>query len=237
MEHRIVCLVPSLTEWLCTLGLEKQLVGITKFCIHPSQIHSTITHVGGTKNPNIDQIRALNPTVVVMNREENRPEDAAALESYTQIFLTEINSIRTAFYEMRRLARFFEKEDHFVDNLEAWWSQAPNIGNGKSVLYLIWRKPFMAAGGDTYISSVLGQLGYKNVLKDQNRYPTLTEQQIIDCNPDLIFLSSEPFPFMEKHVVELQKMVPTARVQCVDGELYSWYGTRMKWIQNLLGNF
>lgn len=234
MEHRIVCLVPSLTEWLCTLGLEKQLVGITQFCIHPSQIQSTTTIVGGTKNPNIEQIRALNPTIVVMNREENRPEDAAALESFTHIFLTEVDSVISAFSEMRRLAYFFKKDDHVVAELEALWSKAPNVGGGQRVLYLIWRKPYMAAGIDTYIHSVLITLGYNNALKDQTRYPSLTKQQIIDCNPNKIFLSSEPFPFKDKHIEELQKIVPSAEITLVDGEHYSWYGSRMNWLKEIV---
>ncbi len=234
MKHRIVSLVPSLTEWLVALGLEEELVGITTFCVHPPSLLQEKTKVGGTKNPNIDRIRSLNPTVVIMNKEENREEDAKAISEFSEVFVTEISSVEEAFSEMRRLAQFFEKSEVRANELESLWNQLPKPGNGESVLYLIWKKPWMGAGGGTYISSVLNRLGYSNVLQDWDRYPEISIDFMEKIFPKRVFLSSEPYPFTEKHFAEVEAMFPRSKVELVDGEKFSWYGERMKWVEELL---
>jgi ABC-type Fe3+-hydroxamate transport system substrate-binding protein len=234
VRHRIVSLVPSLTEWLVALGLEDELVGITTFCVHPPHLKSRITKVGGTKNPNIDRIRSLNPSVVILNKEENREEDAAALEKFTTVFLTEISSVEQAFSEMKRLALYFGKSEDRANELQSLWEQIPKPGNEESVLYLIWKNPWMGAGGDTYISSVLNRLGYTNVLQDWDRYPEISIDFMGKIFPKRVFLSSEPYPFTEKHVAEVEAIFPWSKVVLVDGEKYSWYGERMSWVEELL---
>jgi ABC-type Fe3+-hydroxamate transport system substrate-binding protein len=234
VKHRIVSLVPSLTEWLVALGLEEELVGITPFCVHPSHLKGQKTKVGGTKNPNIERIRLLKPTVVVLNKEENREEDAALLSEFTTLLVTEISSVTQAWEEMKRIARFFEKSEVRANELQSLWEKIPKPGNGESVLYLIWKNPWMAAGSDTYISSVLKHLGYQNILKNENRYPQLTKEQLMELSPEYIFLSSEPYPFKKQHLEEVQHLFPNSKVVLVDGEKYSWYGERMSWVEELL---
>ena len=234
MRHRIVSLVPSLTEWLVALGLEDELVGITTFCVHPPHLKSRITKVGGTKNPNIDRIRELQPTVVVLNKEENRPEDADALSEFTTLLVTEISSVTQAWEEMKRIARYFGKSEDRANELHSLWERIQKPGNNASVLYLIWRNPWMAAGSETYISSVLEHLGYQNVLKNEKRYPQLTQEQLMELSPNYVFLSSEPYPFKKQHLEEVQHLFPNSNVVLVDGEKYSWYGERMSWVEELL---
>ncbi len=228
---RIVSLVPSLTELLFDLGLENEVVGITKFCIHPNEWFGTKKRVGGTKDFKPDMIRELQPDLIIANKEENQQDGIEELAREFTVFLTEIVDMDTANQaildigcltgrekEARRLVKEIEEEK------EAF---LPYISPDNDVLYLIWRKPYMSVGGDTFISSMLQEAGYENVLQDKTRYPSLESEEIRDLSPSWIFLSSEPFPFKEKHIKELEGICPDSRVVLVDGEMFSWYGSRL----------
>ena len=226
---RIVSLVPSLTELLIDLGLETQLVGRTRFCIHPEEIVSGIPIIGGTKNPNIEKILSFKPDIIIANKEENRKEDVEVLQNHADVMITEIDSISDALECITDVGRRFEKETEanlLVSKINNELDQPPDLTQ-LSTAYYIWKDPWISVGGDTYIHDVMQRFGLQNVLDDLTRYPELSLEHLQKYNPELILLSSEPFPFKEQHQKEIQELFPNSKVQLIDGEWFSWYGSRM----------
>jgi len=241
--QRIISLVPSQSELLWDLGLQQQLVGITKFCIHPRDMFEQVTRVGGTKNLNFDKIRALQPDLIIGNKEENEQGQIEALMDEFPVWMSDIASYEQALdmidrvgvlchreAEARALIRTTEEEFRYLK---------PFTGAPLRVLYLIWKKPYMAAGRDTFIDDLLQRMGLENALRQfPGRYPALTEEQIANIDTDIIFLSSEPYPFKDDHIAELQALQPNVRILLVDGEFFSWYGSRLqkapRYLQNLI---
>lgn len=226
--QRIVSLVPSITELLCDLGLEDRLVGCTKFCVHPLDLRKSKTIIGGTKNIHLDRIKALNPDLIIANKEENRKEDVDQLLRFFRCWVSAIKTLPEAEEMIRSLAEIFGRSQLGEQIIARNRLTLPNpIPDQGKALYLIWRDPFMSVGRDTYIHDILRRCGYTNSCADQERYPSLSTQDLIDLRPAHILLSSEPFPFKEKHLREIQEICPTAQVSLVDGEFYSWYGSRL----------
>lgn len=230
---RIVSLVPSQTELLCHLGLEDQLVGITKFCIHPTEIFKTKARIGGTKKVNFEKVKALQPDLIIANKEENDREQVLALEKIAPVWTSQISNTTEALEMIKQVGAVTNKKEpartliHSIENsLEILIQQTAKSSPVPS-LYLIWRKPYMSIGGDTYINDMMKKCGLKNLLEHKLRYPTLNNSEIQTLNPKCILLSSEPFPFKEKHVTELNQLCPKAVIKLVDGEFFSWYGNRM----------
>jgi len=223
----IVSLVPSQTELLIDLGLRDKLVGITKFCVHPLGLKKEVQLIGGTKNVKIDLVRSLNPDLIIGNKEENNQADIEALESILPTWMSDIFNLEDALEMILKVGEITgkaEKAEEIVSKIRLNFSQIQPLNKpNKSVLYLIWKNPYLAAGTNTFIDSMLELLGFKNAL-DQDRYP---EVDLTKLNPDFIFLSSEPFPFKEKHVEELKNQFPESQVVLVDGEYFSWYGSRL----------
>jgi ABC-type Fe3+-hydroxamate transport system substrate-binding protein len=249
---RIISLCPSQTETLIDLGAEKELVGITKYCIHPAEKVRHITKVGGTKNPDIDLIRQLAPDLIIAEKEENKPETIAELEKFCPVYVTNIESIHDVIPMIAVLSRLTQATarvaaliNQIQQGIEQLQKIIPTI-TAKKVMYLIWRKPYMAVSNNTYIHSVITELcGWQNVVSDvtflaNSRYPTITPTMFAELNPDYIFLSSEPYPFKEKHITEIQVLAPYATVRLVDGEMFSWYGSRIlkafKYLHQLIQN-
>lgn len=225
---RIISLVPSQTELLFDLGLEERVVGITKFCVHPEEWFRTKTRVGGTKKLHFDVIRGLNPDLIIANKEENNREDIEALEKDFSVWLSDVNDLDSALEMIQSIAEITDSEAfQWIDKIETGFAELKPLNSSKRVLYLIWKNPFIAAGSNTFINDMLERCGFENVIS-QTRYPELTEQQILELNPEVVLLSSEPFPFKEKHIKELQELLPNAIVKLVDGEIFSWYGSRLK---------
>jgi len=224
---RIVSLVPSLTEMLCDVGLEKQMVGRTKFCIHPQEVIKGITTIGGTKNPNIEKISGLNPDVIIANKEENRKEDIDLISQFCPVLLSDIQTIADIVTTLEEYKIYFPEIscDHLIDNLKN--ISFPKIDVPISVLYLIWKDPYMSIGRDTFIHHILEVLGFQNVCAEKLRYPEINQQEMEKLNPQLVLLSSEPFPFKENHIQEVKSILPHAKVALVDGEMFSWYGSRV----------
>ncbi len=223
---RVVSLVPSITEFLFDIGVAP--VGITKFCVHPNDARKSSQLIGGTKNPKIERILSLQPELIIANKEENRKEDIETLGQHCPVYVSDICGVESALEMMRSLGEILERLTESQDlykKIQAVWSQIP-LNPKKSVIYLIWKGPFMAAGNDTYIHDVLQHLSWQNAITSP-RYPQLTLEEIKEINPDLLLLSSEPFPFKEAHVQELNKLLPQSKVLLVDGEAFSWYGSRM----------
>lgn len=228
--NRIISLCPSQSETLAFLAGDSRIAGITKFCIHPNTLFKSAIKVGGTKKVNINLIDSLHPDLIVCEKEENTPEMVAELESKWPVYVTDVRSVADAYKMVNDLGRIVgepEKAEELVRSIVKVWPQSSEIG-GISVAYLIWKDPWMAAGSDTYIDSVLSDLGFYNVFTEaSSRYPVITLSELGEKAPKHIFLSSEPFPFSEKHIQEIQLAVPNAFIHLVDGEWFSWYGVRM----------
>ena len=227
--ERIVSLVPSQTELLADLGLESQIVGVTKFCIHPNGLQQTKTIIGGTKNFLFDVIDDLKPDLIIGNKEENYIEGIEKLKKKYAVWLSDVVTLSDAYSMISSLGKLTNTEEKalLIRNEITERLQSVKRKPACSVLYLIWRKPWMAVASATFINSILTMLNLKNVLENATRYPQLSTEQIAELRPDLIFLSSEPYPFREEHVNELKKISPSSRIILVDGEMFSWYGSRL----------
>lgn len=226
---RIISLVPSLTELVYHLGLGNQLVGRTRFCVHPEGEVEHVATIGGTKNPRTDKIRALNPDIVIANREENRKEDVDAISEFTRVMVTDISAVDEALIEMLRIGEALGRKQQAISLVDDIRKEIPSGGDFSPLrtLYLIWRDPWMAAGGDTYIHDVMKTFGLQNVCAHMSRYPQLTDEAIRELAPEVILLSSEPYPFAEKHILEMADVAGKSAIMLADGEWFSWYGPRM----------
>jgi iron complex transport system substrate-binding protein len=233
---RLVSLCPSLTELVFDLGRGDDLVGRTKFCVHPAGRVERIESVGGTKNPKVARIVELAPDLVLLNEEENRREDAEALAAAgirchvsfprdvddTARMVRDIGTVLERPADAERIAADIERR---AARVRASARQTPAV----RYAYLIWRNPWMVAGGDTFVTAMLALAGGANVFGDHaERYPTVTPEELVAADPDVVLLSSEPFPFKEQHAEELAAGagLPRDRMQFVDGEYLSWHGSR-----------
>ena len=229
---RIVSLVPSQTELLYDLGLESEVVGITKFCIHPKQWHDSKTRVGGTKQLNLDQIRSLQPDLIIGNKEENDQDQVEQLMREFPVWMSDIFNLNDAFQMIDSLGQLFGKYNSsqsliqaITDSFNELEKYKPEIP--KKTAYLIWKEPWMVAGRHTFINDMLERCGFVNAFFGQLRYPETNPQELLQLNPDLILLSSEPYPFKEKELNLMKNLIPEAKVLLVDGEAFSWYGSRL----------
>jgi ABC-type Fe3+-hydroxamate transport system substrate-binding protein len=223
---RIVSLVPSQTELLVDLGLKDRLIGITKFCVHPKELRKEIQLIGGTKNVKVKLVESLNPDLIIGNKEENNQVDIEALEQNLPTWMSDIFNLEDALEmieQVGEITRTQKRATEIISEIRSNFLKLNPLQGNKSVLYLIWKNPYLAAGRDTFIDSMLTRLGLKNAMNEA-RYP---EVDLKEVNPDFIFLSSEPFPFKEKHIAELQIQFPASQIILVDGEFFSWYGSRL----------
>lgn len=232
---RIISLVPSQTELLFDLGLRDEVIGITKFCIHPDEWFRSKTKVGGTKTIDLEKIRQLNPDLIIGNKEENEQEQIEELMKHYPVWMSDINTLKQAFDMITRVGMIVDKNFEAINlklKIEAAFKNLASLiepAKIQNVSYFIWRNPFMAAGNNTFINEMLQRSGFKNVFAsdDLGRYPIISPEQLANANPHLIFLSSEPYPFQEKHFQEFKLFCPDAQIVLVDGELFSWYGSRL----------
>ncbi|MGZ3871576.1 MAG: ABC transporter substrate-binding protein [Mucilaginibacter sp.] len=229
VPRRIISVVPSQTELLFYLGLNEEVVGITKFCIHPADKFKLTTKIGGTKQLDIAKIRSLKPDLIIANKEEN---DRAQLEELMEdfpVWISDIYNLADAFEMIMKVGELVNREKKAVSLRDAIIQQFNLLlikQTNKRVAYLIWRKPYMAAGKSTFINDMLQKCGLTNAF-DLQRYPEIDAEMLRSLQPDIILLSSEPYPFKEKHIAELRAIVPSAVVRLVDGEVFSWYGSRL----------
>lgn len=234
---RIVSLVPSQTELLYDLGLEEETLGITRFCIHPRSWFRTKTRVGGTKDLHLDLIRALQPDLILANREENRRQQVEALMEEFPVWVSDVSNLggaRDLIVQVAALtgresrgARILRDLDQAWAELEGWLEPRLLPGSRPLTAYLIWKNPWMAAGRDTFISAIMERAGFLNYFSGRVRYPVIDLEQMESGDPELLLLSSEPYPFREAQRAELSLRFPRSRVLLVDGTLFSWYGSRL----------
>ncbi|MEO6981375.1 MAG: helical backbone metal receptor [Mucilaginibacter sp.] len=229
MPKRIISVVPSQTELLFYLGLSEEVVAITKFCIHPADKFKSVTKIGGTKQLDIAKIKSLNPDLIIANKEENERGQLEELMQYFPVWISDIYDLEGALDMIERVGELVGQREESLVLSNAIDQNFNNLKPGLSplrVAYFIWRKPYMVAGHNTFIDAMLEKCGWVNAF-DLQRYPEVDAEMLRDCRPDLILLSSEPYPFKEKHLAELKALVPSASVKLVDGEMFSWYGSRL----------
>jgi len=227
---RIISLVPSQTELLFDLDLEEYIVGTTKFCVHPSDKVKRKEKIGGTKKFNLEKINALQPDLIIGNKEENYSEGIQALQQHYPVWMSDIYTLEDACSMIKGIAEITNKvergEEIAGEILRRFASYEP-LPNHASAAYLIWNEPLMVAANETFIHEMLTRFGVTNAFGQLTRYPEVTIQQLIQTKPDFIFLSSEPYPFKEKHIAAFSDSLPNSRVLIVDGEYFSWYGSRL----------
>lgn len=232
---RIISLVPSQTELLFDLGLNDEVIGITKFCIHPEEWFRTKTKIGGTKKIDFEKIKQLQPDLIIGNKEENEQEQIEELYKHYNVWMSDIYCLKDSFEMLTRLGAMLGKYNESINlkiKIEYLFNNF-NSGNSlserKKVAYLIWKKPYMVAGRNTFINDMLIRCGFDNVFATENlsRYPDVSIEEIVEANPEVIILSSEPFPFKEENIIELKAICPKANVIIADGEMFSWYGSRL----------
>ncbi|PRX41056.1 ABC transporter substrate-binding protein [Salegentibacter salegens] len=227
---RIISLVPSQTELLVDLGMEENLVGITKFCVHPKYLRKVKTIVGGTKQVTLEKIKALKPDIILCNKEENTKEMVEKLEEVAPVHVSDIVKIEDAFELMNQYGKIFHKEalvETMVNSVRkkiAALQEQLKDKPVRKVAYFIWKKPLMVTGKDTFINELLKLNKFENVFAE-SRYPETSLKELKAKNPDLLLLSSEPFPFEEKHKKYFSDL--NVEIKLVDGEYFSWYGSRL----------
>lgn len=235
--QRIISLVPSITELLFDLGLGDRVVGVTRFCVHPDHARKHVRNIGGTKGPKLDRITELKPDLIIGSKEENRKEHIEMLSKYHAVWMSDVQTVTEGIDMIRQLGDVCginEVARKLAYKIECGFTDLAANAPKKElrVAYLIWYDPIMVCGQRNFINDVLERCGWNNVFKDieeygNKRYPEISSVQMKAAEPEVILLSSEPYPFKEKHVELFRSMNPDCKVELVDGEMFSWYGSRM----------
>jgi ABC-type Fe3+-hydroxamate transport system substrate-binding protein len=225
-------LVPSQTELLCDLGLEKEVIGITKFCIHPEKWFREKTRVGGTKKINFEKIKDLSPDLVIANKEENVKEQIEKLAEHFDVWITEVKSLKDAIQMINDVGALCDRQaeaESLATKIKAGFEKLKEVisqKEKKKAAYFIWKDPWMVVGSKTFINDMMKNAGFENVFAALDRYPEINLKDI-PLDTEFILLSSEPYPFKEKHKAEFAAINPQLKVELVDGEMFSWYGSRL----------
>lgn len=235
---RIVSLVPSQTELLIDLGITNQLVGITNYCIHPNKFIEVIEKIGGTKTPNIKKILDMKPDLIVANKEENCQNHIEYFKNNgIPVWVSDVITYpdnEVLITDFGILFNCKKKASDLVHKIRTAWNTLVR-NKGETCLYFIWRKPYMLAGNECFINSCLEKSGFINLMK-VSRYPSQTIEQLKDFNPEYVFLATEPYLFKEKHKAEFQSIFPDSKIMIVDGELFSWFGSRQQFLPDYLNH-
>lgn len=229
---RIISLVPSQTELLSYLNLEKEVIGITKFCVHPHSWFINKPRIGGTKNINADAVHRLAPDLIIANKEENVKEQIEELANYYDVWVTDVNDLSGALAMTNDIGLLTDKTHEasgLVHKIKAGFDELKESSSegGIRVAYFIWKDPYMVAAGNTFIDDIIHHIGLANVFSDLTRYPSITLEDVRDRNCTHLLLSSEPYPFGGKHKKEIQRQLPGIKIELADGEMFSWYGSRL----------
>ncbi len=228
---RIVSLVPSQTELLFDLGLSEKIAGVTHYCVHPQPEVRSAKRVGGTKNPNLDIIRSLKPDLIIANKEENNKEDIDMLRKAFPVYTSDVDHLDSAkemISDVGTMTGTSNLAVKMVAEIEDHWNWLTDKfhGRNQTVQYLIWNDPVMVVGRDTFIGDLLKRLGFV-VPASQKRYPELSLEKLKANPPGYLMLSSEPFPFKEEHLRSFTELLPHTNTWLVDGQMFSWYGSRL----------
>lgn len=232
---RIISLVPSQTELLSDLGLDDRVAGITKFCVRPPDWHRRKTRVGGTRKLNMQLIHQLQPDLVIANKEENTQEEITSLADHFPVWTSDISNLARACDMIHQVGNMTSTTTQSSAIIRSIHREFDNLQHGIALhdriraAYLIWNDPLMTIGGDTFIHAMLSAAGFTNVFAGKNRYPVTSIDEILQLDAQVLFLSSEPYPFRQKHIDQLQPLLPSVKIQVVDGEMFSWYGSRLRY--------
>ncbi|MBP6154737.1 MAG: ABC transporter substrate-binding protein [Chitinophagales bacterium] len=232
-SQKIISLVPSITLLLCDLGLENNIVGRTKFCIHPAEKIKKIPIIGGTKNIDLNKIKTLQPDIIFVSKEENIKEQILELKKSFKVIVFDVASLEDNYkmiVKIGKLTNTLERAHKIIIETKLNFEQLKNniILSNLNALYLIWKNPYMTVGKDTFIHDMLTQMGLNNLFAHQTRYPIIQNLQTSYFQKcQLVLLSTEPYPFSEKHFKEIQEQLPQAKIILADGEYFSWYGSKI----------
>jgi ABC-type Fe3+-hydroxamate transport system substrate-binding protein len=230
LPNRIISLVPSITQTICDLGCANKLVGRTKFCIEPEAVLEHVPIVGGTKKVDIEKILALRPDIVLCNKEENTTEIYDALINKVPVWVSDVITLEDNYRMITQLGALTGASETAIEingAIQSGMDKARAIMADNKALYLIWKDPYMTVGNDTFIHHILQYLGFINVAGKKKRYPAFEPRDHEFKRPDYVLLSSEPYPFNQKHVAEWELVYPKSKVLTVDGAYFSWYGSKM----------
>ncbi|MGQ1908664.1 ABC transporter substrate-binding protein [Marinifilum sp. RC60d5] len=228
---RIISTVPSTTEFLFDLGLENNVISRTRFCRYPQEKIKKLPNIGGPKNLYLDKIRMLNPDLILANEEENDKAQIESLMDKYPVYVSKIRNLDNALNNIintGKITNTSPKAFEIAHSIKANFTKIPKRNKKIKSLYLIWKDPYISVSKNTFINSMLDVCGFENVIKDsEKRYPRISEEDIQTINPELILLSSEPFPFESIHKEQLQQIVPNAKIELVDGEMFAWYESHL----------
>lgn len=229
VPRRIISLVPSQTELLYDLGLDDEVVGITKFCIHPESWFHEKTRIGGTKNVQIEKVRELQPDLIIGNKEENTRADIEQLREIAPVWMSDIDTLEQSIEMILEIGKITDREKESVrlatSVQQKFTDLAQTITKKWTCLYFMWKDPYFTVGKNTFIDAMIECCGGIN-LQNETRYPEWDFSQ--DCSPDVILLSSEPYPFNETHRDFFKEKYPQSNIVLADGEYFSWYGSRLE---------
>ena len=230
--RRIVSLVPSQTELLFDLGLDEEIVGITRFCLHPADRVAGKAVVGGTRDPDLEAIRRLQPDLVIAAREESDREIVLQLAESCAVWVSDVRSLEGALEMIRSVGDLVGRggpANRLADEIEAGFASLRPLLPPRRAAYVIWPRPLMIAGRETFIDDLLRRCGLDNAIADAEgaRYPEVTVEALWASGLDLLLLASEPYPFGETDRAEWEERLSGVPVHLVDGEMFSWYGSRL----------
>lgn len=236
---RIISLCPAITTTLFSIGLDKEIIGRTRYCLFPENKVEQLEVVGGTKDINLEKIRTLNPDLIIAEKEENTEEIVLQLEKEFPVYVFEVQSIEDNDRMIQDLGQLTNKETasaRLREQILQALGSLPNL-QGKKVAYMIWQNPFMVVGDDTYINALLGAMNLVNPFTAvEGRYPVVTLEDLQQMDLDYLLLATEPFRFKERHVEKMASLLTTVQVSLIDGEMF-WYGVNMIDGANYLKNY
>lgn len=225
----MISLAPGITDTLYSLQLDDEIVGRTRYCIYPKNKVEQSETIGGTKKVNVDKIRSLKPDLIIAEKEENTKEIVEMLEKEFPVYVAEVQTVDDAYNMIESMGEITAREqqaEQLISSIKNGFNHLPQVEH-KKIGYVIWTNPYMVVGNNTYINSVLTQLGYDNVFnRFEGRYPTVTLEDLQKANLDELFLATEPFPFKEEHLEQFSELLPNVKISIIDGEMF-WYGPRM----------
>ena len=229
--QRIISTVPSTTEFLFHLGLDKFVVGRTRYCRYPSDRIKKIPNIGGPKDLHMNKIRLLDPDLIFANEEENSREQIIALSKNYPVYVCKIRSLEDALdniWVTGIITSTKTKAQQTISLIQQGFSKLPAPSQKLRTAYIIWKEPYISVGKDTFINDMMRRCGLKNVFEDhKGRYPRITPQELQEASPQLILLASEPYPFCETNIPQFQQLLPKAHLQIVDGEMFAWYESHL----------
>jgi ABC-type Fe3+-hydroxamate transport system substrate-binding protein len=214
---------------LATLGLEEEVMGITKFCVHPEPWYRSKQRIGGTKTVKVEVVKALAPDLIIANKEENDQAQVEELAQWFPVWVSDVSDLQTALTMIKGVGSITDRETkatQLCERIQAAFASLPTFAQ-LTAAYVIWREPYMVSGGGTFIHAMLAKAGFQNVFGDRDRYPEIELSDLQQHQPDVILLSSEPYPFKARHLEEFRAFCPQAAILLADGELFSWYGSRL----------